>query len=115
MRAMPKNTIPAINRDARHLGMSYGQYVAEKETPRLEVGQPVKLKSLISPEEADRRKAFGEKLVVARESRGLSRRKLARLLGMAPPSIERWEKGQAWPKEENLQKLRAILKKEGGV
>lgn len=52
---------------------------------------------------------MGERIVSWRKSRGLSQAELAKAIGVQPPSVCAWEKGNAHPRPEHLEKLCAVL------
>lgn len=48
---------------------------------------------------------FGERLKQLRESLGLSQRELARLVGISPPNISRYESGKITPTEDVIRQI----------
>ncbi len=54
-------------------------------------------------------KTFGEKILTYRKLLGLSQEKLARLLGIDPSTLGRWERGERRPLKRRLEKLKEKL------
>ena len=54
-------------------------------------------------------KEMGKRLKGLRESMGLSQMKMAEILGLKQPSINRYEQGTATPTVENLRKYADYL------
>lgn len=53
--------------------------------------------------------AFGERLRVAREERGMSQRELSELVGLSNAMITKYEKGETDPGSTNLLKIARAL------
>lgn len=58
---------------------------------------------------------IGEKILLLREKRGISRREFAEKLGVSLATITRYEKGDRNPSIEQLQKIAAVLDVKPGV
>lgn len=52
---------------------------------------------------------FGDRVVAARENRGLSAKTLARHLGVAAKTVEGWENDTSEPRANKLQMLSGVL------
>jgi transcriptional regulator with XRE-family HTH domain len=50
-----------------------------------------------------------ERLKAHRKIRGLSRKRLARILGVDEGTLWRWERGERRPQGENARRVRALL------
>ena len=57
----------------------------------------------------------GGAIVQFRRSRGISQRELARLLGIDPTTLARWEKGQSWPAGMLLSRIQRSRVWRGGL
>lgn len=55
---------------------------------------------------------LGKELKLWRLSHGLSKRALAKLLGVSVPTLTRWEEGLVDPHDYNLYRLEELLRKE---
>ncbi|MDR0215910.1 MAG: helix-turn-helix domain-containing protein [Comamonas sp.] len=55
------------------------------------------------------KKQFKDKLIAAREMRGLSQTELARLCGMAPTQLARYENGKVLPRRAAMSKIAKAL------
>ena len=56
-----------------------------------------------------KQKYSGNNLRKRRERAGLSRRELATLIGVTHPSVINWERGESYPKPENIAKLLMVF------
>ncbi|MCS7217294.1 MAG: helix-turn-helix domain-containing protein [Candidatus Bipolaricaulota bacterium] len=52
---------------------------------------------------------LGKRLRDFRLERGLSKRALAKILGVSAPTLARWEEGEAEPHDYNRQKILRLL------
>lgn len=52
---------------------------------------------------------FGQWLALARTRRGLSRKRLARILGWDENTLQRYEEDWRTPSEERMTQLRSVL------
>lgn len=54
-------------------------------------------------------KSIGERIKDLRESKKLTQKKLARMVGVSPSSVSQWEKGDTEPRGKNLHQLTKAL------
>lgn len=52
--------------------------------------------------------SIGERIVILRKTLGLPRKKLARLLGVDPETVARWEKGSSVPAQKHINFLSSL-------
>lgn len=52
---------------------------------------------------------IAKNIIAARESKGLNQSELARLLGITPQAVQKWEQGKSIPKGKRLEALAAAL------
>lgn len=52
---------------------------------------------------------LSERIIEARKKAGLSQRSLAKLLGVTPPSVQKWENGQHTPDSLILEKMADVF------
>jgi transcriptional regulator with XRE-family HTH domain len=55
-------------------------------------------------------KTLGEQIKKARKVAGLSQRRLAKLLGVDPTTLARWERGEAEPLKKSVEIIERFLK-----
>lgn len=55
---------------------------------------------------------LGKELKLWRLSHGLSKRALAKLLGVSVPTLTRWEEGLVDPRDYHLYRVQELLRKE---
>lgn len=54
-------------------------------------------------------KFCSERIVLAREARGITQAELARMLGISPQQLSQWEKGHTIPGQESLVSICNVL------
>lgn len=111
LRYRPSKSIDEVVKEARKMGMSYGNAVAWdfSEQKRIQAEKEEKRRRG-SREYLEAHKAeFAKKLIQAREKRNLTQRKLASMIGVGPLAVDKWESAKTVPIDLLLEKLYEVF------